>query len=325
MRALVCRELGNPESLAVEEVEDPVAGEGQVLVAVKASGINFADILTIAGKYQVKPPTPFIPGIEAAGVVEAVGADVDRISVGDAVMVTTVKGSFAEKCVVDQAEVTPLLPGLDFTQGAGFNITYCTTIHAFAQSARLRPGETLLVLGAAGGVGISAVEIGKALGARVIAAASSEEKLDFAKAAGADEVINYSETPLRDAIKELTGGEGIDVVYDPVGGELGKLAMRSLAWQGRHLVIGFASGNIPEFPGNIALLKEAQVIGVYWGSWMRKEPELQADNLAMMAKLIADGKLSPQVTERHDLDNFAMAFDAITRRRAKGKVVLTMA
>jgi len=324
MRALVCREYGNPDKLAVEEIKDPVAAEGQVVVAVKASGINFADILTIAGKYQVKPPTPFVPGIEAAGIIEAVGSNVDRISVGDSVMVSTRMGSFAEKCVVDQAEVAPLLPGLDFTQGAGFNITYCTTIHAFRQSARLQVGETLLVLGAAGGVGISAVEMGKALGARVIAAASSAEKLDFARAAGADKVINYSETPLRDAIKELTGDVGIDVVYDPVGGELGKLAMRSLAWQGRHLVIGFASGDIPEFPGNIALLKEAQVIGVYWGSWMRKEPELQATNMAELAEMIRDGKLSPVVTERHSLDNFATAFDAITKRRAKGKVVLTM-
>jgi NADPH2:quinone reductase len=288
MRALVCREYGNPDKLAVEEVKDPVAAGDQVLVAVKASGINFADILTIAGKYQVKPPTPFIPGIEAAGVVEAVGSNVD------------------------------------FIQGAGFNITYCTTIHAFRQSARLQAGETLLVLGAAGGVGITAVEMGKAFGARVIAGASSAEKLDFARAAGADEVINYSETPLRDAIKELTGGKGIDVVYDPVGGELGKLAMRSLAWQGRHLVIGFACGDIPQFPGNIALLKEAQVIGVYWGGWMRREPDLQAANLAEMAKMIKDGKLSPVVTEKHSLDNFATAFDAITKRRAKGKVVLTM-
>jgi len=324
MRALVCNEYGTPDKLVIEEIDDPVPGDGEILVAVKAAGINFGDVLTIAGKYQVKPPTPFVPGIEAAGAVEALGPGADQFSVGDSVMLTTSLGGFAEKCVVDQATATPLLPGLDFAQAAGFNITYCTTIHAFRQCARLQAGETLLVLGAAGGVGIAAVEMGKAFGARVIAAASSAEKLDFARAAGADELINYSDTPLRDAIKELTGGNGVDVVYDPVGGELARLAMRSLAWQGRHLVIGFASGDIPEFPANIALLKEAQVIGVYWGGWARRERELQAANLAEMAEMIKDGKLAPEVTEKHSLDDYADAFDAITGRRAMGKVVLTM-
>ena len=281
-------------------------------------------MLTIAGKYQVKPPTPFVPGIEAAEVVEALGPDTDEFSVGDTVMVTTSLGGFAEKCVVDQHMATPMLPGLDFAQAAGFNITYCTTFHAFRQCTRLEAGETLLVLGSAGGAGISAVEMGKAFGARVIAAASSADKLEFARASGADELINYSETPLRDAIKELTNGEGVDVVYDPVGGELARLAMRSLAWQGRHLVVGFASGDIPEFPANIALLKEAQVIGVYWGGWVRRDRQIQDANLAEMAEMIKAGKLSPRITEKHSLDDFSVAFDAITSRRAMGKVVLTM-
>jgi len=324
MRALICKEYGTPDKLVIEQIEDPVAGDGQILVAIKAAGINFGDVLTVAGTYQVKPPTPFVPGIEAAGVIKALGPGVDEFSVGDSVMVTTSLGAFAEKCVVDQATVTSVLPGLDFAQAAGFNITYCTTIHAFRQGTRLEAGETLLVLGAAGGVGIAAVEIGKALGARVIAAASSAEKLDFARRAGADELINYTKTPLRNAIKELTDGKGIDVVYDPVGGELAELAMRSLAWRGRHLIIGFASGDFPAFPANIALLKEAQLIGVYWGGWARRERELQAVNLAEMAELIKAGKLSPEVTEKHSLDNFAAAFDAITSRRAMGKVVLTM-
>ena len=324
MRALVCKEYGTPDQMVVEQIDDPQPADGQVLVAVKAAGINFGDVLTIAGKYQIKPPTPFVPGIEAAGVVEALGSGVDRFRVGDSVMVTATLGGFAEKCVADQDHVTPVLPGLGFEQAAGFNITYCTTMHAFRQSARLQAGETVLVLGAAGGVGISAVEVGKALGARVIAAASSAEKLAFAKAAGADELINYSATPLRDTLKQLTDGNGVDVVYDPVGGELGQLAMRSLAWQGRHLIIGFASGDFPVFPANIALLKEAQVIGVYWGGWVQREPEIQADNLAEMAQMIADGTLSPQVTEKHTLDDFAAAFKAITDRRAMGKVVLTM-
>lgn len=324
MRALVCNEYGTPDKLGIEEIDDPVATEGQVLVAIKAAGINFGDVLTVAGKYQVKPPTPFVPGIEAAGVIEALGPGVDELSVGDAVMITSSLGAFAEKCAVDQATVTPIPPGLDFAQAAGFNITYCTTMHAFRQCTRLEAGETLLVLGAAGGVGIAAVEIGKALGARVIAAASSDKKLQFAKSAGADELINYSDTPLRDAIKALTDGKGIDVVYDPVGGELAELAMRSMAWRGRHLVIGFATGDFPTFPANIALLKELQVIGVYWGGWIRRERELQAANLAEMAQLIKDGKLSPEVTEMHSLQNFANAFDAITRRRAMGKIVLTI-
>ena len=324
MRALICKEYGTPEQMVIEEIEDPVAGDGQVLVAIKAAGINFSDVLTVAGKYQVKPPTPFVPGIEAAGVVAAVGSGANLFSVGDTVMVTTSLGAFAEKCVVDQSAVTAMMPGLDFAQAAGFNITYCTTFHALRQSARLEAGESLLVLGAAGGVGVAAVEIGKALGARVIAAASSDEKLAFARKAGADELINYTATPLRDAIKELTDGKGIDVVYDPVGGDLAELAMRSLAWQGRHLVIGFASGDFPMFPANIALLKEAQVIGVYWGGWVPRERKLQAANLAELAELISDGKLSPQVTERHSLDDFCTAFDAITGRRAMGKVILTM-
>jgi len=324
MRALVCNEYGTPDKLVVEEMDDPVPGEGQVLVSVKAAGINFGDVLTVAGKYQVKPPTPFVPGIEAAGVVEALGPDADQFSVGDSVMVTTSLGVFAEKCVVDQATVTAILPGLDFAQAAAFNITYCTTFHAFRQSTRLEAGETLLVLGAAGGVGIAAVEMGKAFGARVIAAASSDEKLEFAKAAGADEIINYTDTPLRDAIKALTDGNGIDVVYDPVGGELAELAMRSLAWHGRHLVIGFASGDFPQFPANIALLKEAQIIGVYWGGWARRERSVQAANLAEMNRMIETGKLSPEVTEKHSLEDFGAAFDAIRHRRAMGKVVLTM-
>jgi NADPH2:quinone reductase len=324
MRALVCNEYGSPDTLAIENIDEPAAGEGQILVAVKAAAINFTDVLAIAGQYQVKTPPPFVPGIEAAGMIEAVGPGVKRHSVGDSVMITTMTGAFAEKCVVDQDAATPLLPGLDFTQGAAFNITYCTTFHAFRQCAGLEAGETLLVLGAAGGVGIAAVEMGKAFGARVIAAASSPEKLEFAREAGADELIDYSEVPMRDALKQMTGGKGVDVVYDPVGGELAVHAMRSLAWRGRHLVIGFASGDIPEFPANIALLKEAQVVGVYWGGWIMREPEVQAANMKEMAALITKGKLSPRVTQEYGLDDFSKAFSAITGRRAMGKVVLTM-
>lgn len=324
MRALLCKEMGNPEKLVVEEIDDPVPDEGEILVAVKAAGINFADVLTIAGKYQVKPETPFVPGGEAAGVIEALGAGVDQFNVGDAVMIATQGGAFAEKCVAAAASATPVLPNLDFAQAAGFNITYCTTFHALRQGASLQAGETLLVLGAAGGVGVAAVEIGKAMGARVIAAASTDDKLAFASSAGADELINYSKTPIRDAIKALTDGSGVDVVYDPVGGELAELAMRSLAWQGRHLVIGFASGDFPNFPANIALLKEARIIGIYWGAWARREKKLQSENVAELATMLQQQMFSPEVTEVHSLADFAAAFDALTGRRAMGKVVLTM-
>ena len=229
MRALVCKEYGPPESLVIEEHDDPVPGSGEILVDVAAAGINFPDVLSIAGTYQVKTPTPFIPGNEAAGIVSALGPDTGRFKVGDKVIITTRGATFAEKCVADELTSMPLPDGLDFEQGAGFAVTYGTSYHALKQSADLQPGETVLVLGAAGGVGITAVEIAKAMGARVIAAASSKEKLDFAVSAGADETINYSEVPLKETVKGLTGGKGADVVYDPVGGELAEQAFRATA------------------------------------------------------------------------------------------------
>ena len=324
MRALVCREYGPPDSLVIEEHDDPVPGPGQVCIDVAAAGINFPDVLSIAGKYQVKTPTPFIPGNEAAGIVAATGDGVTRHAVGDKVIINCTGGAFAEKCVADVATTAPLPDSLSFEQGAGFSVTYGTSAHALRQSANLKPGETVLVLGAAGGVGISAVEVAKAMGTRVIAAASSEEKLAFARSAGADETINYSTTPLKETVKELTGGKGADVVYDPVGGELADQAFRATAWHGRYLVIGFASGDIPRFPANIALLKEASIIGVWWGTWAMKNPELQRQNMLEMAKLVRSGKVSPRVTESYSLDRFAAAFKAITERRALGKVTLRM-
>ena len=324
MRALVCKEYGPPESLVIEEHDDPVPGSGEILVDVAAAGINIPDVLSIAGKYQVKTPTPFVPGNEAAGVVSAIGSGVDRYAIGDRVIVNTMGGAFAEKCVANVQMSMPLPGDLGFEQGAGFSVTYGTSYHALKQSARLQPGETVLVLGAAGGVGITAVEIAKAMGARVIAAASSKEKLDFAVSAGADETINYSEAPLKETVKELTGGKGADVVYDPVGGKLADQAFRATAWHGRYLVIGFACGEIPSFPANIALLKEASIIGVWWGTWASKNPKLQMQNMMEMAKLIADGVLTPRVTETYALDDYANAFRAITERRALGKVILTM-
>ena len=324
MRALVCKEYGPPESMVIDELDDPVPGEGQILVDVAAAGINFPDVLSIAGKYQVKTPTPFVPGNEAAGVVSQLGEAVTEFAVGDKVIINTMGGAFAEKCVADVRTTAPLPDDLSFEQGAGFSVTYGTSAHALKQSADLQPGETVLVLGAAGGVGITAVEIAKAMGARVIAAASSDEKLEFAVEAGADETINYSNTPLKETVKEMTGGNGVDVVYDPVGGELADQAFRALAWQGRYLVIGFACGDIPKFAANIALLKEASIIGVWWGTWAAKNPKLQIQNMMEMAALVADGTLTPRVTESYTLDDYADAFKAITERRARGKVTLRM-
>jgi NADPH:quinone reductase len=322
MRALVCKEYGPPDSLVIEECDDPVPGSGQLLVDVAAAGINFPDVLAIAGKYQVKTPPPFIPGNEAAGVVVAVGEGVTRFAVGDNVIVNSPGGAFAEKCVADQDKSMPLPDGMSFEQGAGFTVTYGTSYHALRQRAELKEGETVLVLGAAGGVGITAVEIAKAMGARVIAAASSDEKLAFAKEAGADELINYTTQPLKETAKALTDGNGADVVYDPVGGELAGEAFRATAWHGRYLVIGFASGDIPQFPLNIALLKEASIVGVWWGTWAMKNPRHQIKNMQELAAMIQAGKLTPRVTESYSLDEFSAAFSAITERRARGKVIL---
>jgi len=321
MRALTCKAWGPVADLVIEDWEDPVPDDDEVVIEVKAAGINFPDILVIAGKYQDKIPPPFIPGNEASGIVSAVGAKVSRFAVGDKAIVAPRGGAFAEKCKVHQNAALPLPDELSFEQAAGFAVTYGTSYHALKQSAELQAGETLLVLGAAGGVGITAVQIGKAMGARVIAAASSDEKLEFARAAGADELINYSTQPLKETVKGMTKG-GVDVVYDPVGGELAQQALRALAWHGRYLVVGFASGNIPSFPANIALLKEAHIIGVWWGTWAAKNPALQIQNMTEISVLVADGKLQPAVTELFHIEDFERAFQLITERRALGKVVL---
>lgn len=321
MRALVCKAYGSPDDLVVEEMDNPVAAAGEIVVDIRAAGLNFPDVLVIAGQYQVKTPPPFIPGNEAAGVVSSTGEGVERFAVGDSVIITPSGGAFAEKCAVDAGLAMHIPDGLDFRQAAGFTITYSTGYYALHQCARVQPGETVLVLGAAGGVGIAAVEIAKAMGARVIAAASSDEKLEFAVSAGADETINYSDASLRDACKAITAGKGIDVVYDPVGGEIGEQALKATARHGRYLVIGFASGRIPAFAANLVLLKEASIIGVWWGPWAARNPAIQAQNLAAMATMIADDKLHLRVTGSYALDEFRDAFRAITTRQVRGKVV----
>ena len=324
MRALICNELGSTDQLVIEEWPDPVAGPGEVLVKLHAAGINFPDILVIKGLYQVKIEPPFIPGNEAAGIIAAVGDGVRHYQVGDRVMIMPEGAAFAELCAVPVERVIPMPESLDFEQAAGFTITYATSYHALKQSANIKAGDTVLVLGAAGGVGITAVEIAKAMGARVIAAASSDEKLEFARAAGADETINYSTDSLRDQCKALTGGKGVDVVYDPVGGKLAQQALRALAWHGRYLVIGFACGDIPDFPANIALLKEASIIGVWWGTWAARHPADSAQNMQELAVMLAKGELSPRVTESYPLEQFAAAFDLLSNRKAKGKVILNL-
>ena len=323
MRALVCRHYGPVEDMAVEEREDPVPGDDQVAFDIRAAGLNFADVLVVAGKYQVRPPLPFVPGNEASGIVTAVGNNVSRFKPGDRVIGALRGGAFAEKAVVDERLAIPLPDTMSFEEGAAYSVAYGTSYHALRQSARLQPGETVLVLGAAGGVGYAAVDLAKAMGAKVIAAASSYEKLQFAKQAGADELVDYTATPLKDAVKELTGGDGVDVVYDPVGGELAEQALRATAWHGRYLVIGFASGDIPRIPLNLALLKEASIVGVWYGpSAERHNDELQS-NVAELNAMVEAGAIRPRYSEAFSLDDFADAFRVIAERRVLGKVVIT--
>lgn len=325
MRALVCKAYGPTDDLVIDDLPDPDAGPGEIVVDVRAAGLNFPDMLVVAGQYQVRLAPPFVPGHEAAGTVSAVGAGIDWPSPGDRIMFTTLGGgAFAEKCVIDASLAVPLPDSLDFAQGAGFMITYGTSYHALKQRANLREGERVLVLGASGGVGITAVEIAKAMGGWVIAAASNDEKCEFAASAGADETINYGDTSLRDEVKRLTAGKGVDVVYDPVGGELAQQALRSLAWNGRHLVIGFTSGEIPAFPANLALLKAASIVGVYWGDWAARNPGEQVQNLHDMARMIDDGILQPRVTATFALDDYKAAFRSIAERRVLGKIVFGM-
>ncbi|MEM6545101.1 MAG: NADPH:quinone oxidoreductase family protein, partial [Pseudomonadota bacterium] len=280
MRALLCTEHGLPDKLVLaDDVEAPEPGAGQVVIGVKAAGLNFPDVLIIQGKYQFQPEMPFSPGGECAGEIIAVGEGVERWNVGDKVVAMTGSGAFREQLAVDQNAVMPMPEGLDFSQAAGVAMTYFTSYHALKQRADLKKGETLLVLGAAGGVGSTAVELGKYMGARVIAAASSEEKLQLCRELGADETINYSEQDLKGAIKELTGGKGVDVVYDPVGGDYAEPALRGMAWNGRYLVIGFASGPIPEIPLNLALLKGCSIVGVFWGRFIAEEPAVHVQNI----------------------------------------------
>lgn len=322
MKAVVCKSFGPPENLSLEEVPDLPVGPGQVRIDVKAASINFADTLIIQGKYQEKPPFPFTPGFECAGTVAEVGEGVKHFKPGMRVMALAPKGAFCTQTVTDAAAVIPLPETMSFEQGAAFPVAYGTSHIGLVDRGQLKAGETLLVLGAAGGVGLTAVEIGKALGARVIAAASSKEKLEIAKAHGADELIDYSTEDLKTRVKELAP-KGVDLVYDPVGGDLFDAALRCMAWNGRIVVVGFASGRIPTVPANLLLVKQISVTGVFWGAHQKNDPKRLAVSLMELMGMYMEGKLKPHVSHALPLDRFAEAFHLLMDRKATGKVVLT--
>lgn len=322
MKAVLCKAFGPADTLVIEEVNSPEIKKNEVLLDVHAAGINFPDTLIIEGKYQFKPPFPFSPGGEAAGVISAVGEKVSHLQVGQRVMALTGWGSCAEQVAVPAYNILPMPEGMDFPTAAAFSMTYGTAIHALKQRGALQEGETLLVLGASGGVGLAAIEIGKAMGARVIAAASSAEKLEVARQAGADELINYHDEDVRERLKTLTKGQGVDVIIDPVGGDLFETVFRSIAWNGRMLVIGFASGTIPSLPANLPLLKGAAVIGVFWGAFAQRQPQ---DNVANFQQLFAwytQGKLKPLVSQTFPLEETAAAINTLGARKAVGKLVI---
>ncbi len=323
MRAVVCRELSGPQSLNVEEVPDPKPGPGEVAIDVAAAGVNFADTLMVTGKYQEKPELPFTPGLELAGRVTALGAGVTGVAPGDRVIGLVDRGAFAEVALVRADEVYPIPDSMDFDIAAGFPITYGTAHGALVWRADLKPGETLLVHGAAGGVGLAAVEVGKALGAEVIATAGGPEKLEIARAHGADHLVDYRSEDIRERVKALTGGRGADVVFDPVGGEVFMASLRAVAWGGRLLVIGFAAGKVPEIPANLLLVKNLAVLGLYWGAYRQKAPALLRAQFETLTGWYAEGRLAPLVSHRLDLAEAGRALDLLLTRKATGKVVLT--
>lgn len=324
MRAIVCAEPGPITALELKEIDDPQPGRGQVVIDVAAAGVNFPDVLIVQGLYQFKPPGAFSPGGEVAGTVSAVGEGVTDVAVGDRVAAIIPWGGFAEKVAAPAAGLVAIPEGMELETAAGFNLTYATALHALQDRAQLQPGETVLVLGAAGGVGLATIDVAKAMGARVIAAASTADKLEACRAAGADEVIDYTTEDLKKRAKALTGGQGADVVVDPVGGAYSEPALRATAWNGRFLVIGFAAGEIPKVPLNLALLKGCAIVGVFWGSFVAREPDNHARNQARLAEWFAAGRLKPWVSGRYPLDRAVDALTELAERRVKGKLIITM-
>jgi len=325
MHAWLCENPTGVEALQWKELPTPEPKEGQVRVAIRAASLNFPDLLIVQNKYQHKPPLPFVPGSEYAGTIEAVGEGVKQLKVGDAVAAFGGTGGFATHAIVDAALVMPLPPGFAFDDAAAFILTYGTTHHALVDRAQLKAGETLLILGAAGGVGTAAIQIGKVLGARVIAAASSDEKADLCRSIGADATINYATANIRDELKLITGGKGPDVVYDPVGGDLAEPVFRSIAWRGRYLVVGFAQGSIPSLPLNLALLKGASIVGVFWGDYAKREPARVIHDIMTLFGWLREGRLRPHIAGVYPLDRGGEAIAALMDRKVSGKLVITMA
>lgn len=322
MKAILCTRFGTPDDLVLGDLPGPAPGDGQVAVKVAAVGLNFFDTLIIAGKYQYKPAFPFSPGAEFAGVVEAVGRGVSSPAPGDRVMGFVGWGAACERVVVDAWRTVPIPPGLDFERAAGLTCTYGTSYYALRERGALKPGETLAVLGATGGAGLAAVELGKILGGRVIACASSEEKLAFARQHGADATVNYDKEDLKESLRRLTDGHGVDVVFDPVGGAYSETALRALAWEGRLLVVGFAAGEIPKIPLNLTLLKGCDVRGVFWGEWLDRHREAHRETTKQIAHWCLEGKLSGHVQKVYPLADTAQALKDIAARKVMGKIVL---
>jgi NADPH2:quinone reductase len=325
MHAWLCENPIGVDALQWKELPTPEPGPGQVRVAVRAASLNFPDILIVQNKYQFKPPLPFVPGSEFAGTVEAVGPGVDRVKPGDRVAVLGGTGGFGTHALAPADKLLPLPDGFAFEHGAAFAFTYGTSHHALMDRAALQPGETVLVLGAAGGVGTAALQIAKAAGAKVIAAASTDEKCALCRSLGADATINYSQANIRDELKALTDGKGPDVVYDPVGGDLAEPVFRSIAWRGRYLVVGFAAGGIPALPFNLSLLKGASIVGVFWGDFVRREPKANAASLAQLSQWYAEGKIQPVIDQRLPMSELHAAYARMSGRQVLGKVVLVNA
>jgi len=327
MKALICKEFAPFRDHSVEEIDPPALKKGHVRVEIRAAGVNFPDILQIQGEYQFKPPFPFVPGAECSGVITEVAEDVPYLKIGHRVAGLATLGAFAEEAVIPMTNVMPIPDAMPFADGAAFAMVYGTSYYALKQRAALKPGETLLVLGAAGGVGLATVELGKAMGATVIAAASMAEKLETAKAHGADFGINYVDEDLKARAKEIgkgTDSGGIDVIYDPVGDKFAEPALRSMNWGGRYLVIGFAGGEIPKIPLNLALLKSVDIRGVFWGAWTLRDPKGHQNNMGEIMEMYKTGKIKPRVSNQYALEDFGDAFAELMERRAMGKVVLTM-
>ncbi|KZM47743.1 NADPH:quinone oxidoreductase family protein [Labrenzia sp. OB1] len=323
MKACLCKTPGPASGLVVEDIPTPTAGPGEVVVQVKACALNFFDTLIIQGKYQYKPELPFSPSAEFAGVVDSVGDGVTELSCGDRVMGYMRWGAAREKVAVRTQDLVRLPEDISFEIAAGLTVTYGTTLHAYRDRGGLRAGETVAVLGASGGVGQAAVEIAAIMGANVIACASSEEKLTFAKSLGAHQTVDYSRQNLKETLKELTGGKGVDVVYDPVGGDLSEQALRATAWEGRFLVVGFAAGDIPKIPLNLLLLKGCDMRGIFWGEALNRDPEGHRKNMVQLLDWVRDGKLKPHVHAVYSLEQVPEALEEIAARRVRGKVIVT--